>query len=372
MGTTDAAAEQMLRRAQAARAAGRFAEAQQLLDAAASAAPQNPRILNACGLRALADQNHDRAVKYFVEAIQIDVAEPALWLNLATAHRAKRDDVSERLALQAALDIDRCQLTAQLRMAELEERGGRLSDAALHWNAVVQLGQQIEDAAPSLQDAVNRGRLFLNRHNLEYAKALELELGDLVTDDQRGNRFRACVDHMLGRRKLYRNECSGLHYPFLPADEFFDRSLFPWFAELEAKTPVIREEARALMESGCSDLRPYVRLEPGTPDNKWSSLNGSLEWGACFLWEYGVRNDAVCALCPATAAAIEAVPQNRIPGKAPTAFFFDPQTGRAYSATYRRYQYPCDCSSTTRRPSQVQLPGRRGDPQMDRRQRLCL
>lgn len=34
-----------------------------------------------------------------------------------------------------------------------------------------------------------------------------------------------------------------------------------------------------------------------------------------------MRNDPVCELCPETAAALARVPQNHIPGKAPTAFF---------------------------------------------------
>jgi aspartyl/asparaginyl beta-hydroxylase (cupin superfamily) len=107
----------------------------------------------------------------------------------------------------------------------------------------------------------------------------------------------------------------------LPADEFFDREHFPWFADLEAKTDVIREEALALLARDQHVIRPYVRLESGTPENKWSPLDQSLDWSACFLWEYGQKNDQVCALCPETAAALEALPQNHIPGKAPSAFF---------------------------------------------------
>jgi aspartyl/asparaginyl beta-hydroxylase (cupin superfamily) len=112
-----------------------------------------------------------------------------------------------------------------------------------------------------------------------------------------------------------------VHYPFLPADEFFDRERFPWFEQLEARTDAIRREALALLVSGAEAIRPYVRQEAGTPENKWSPLDHSLDWSACFLWEYGVRNDQVCALCPETAAALAAVPQNHIPGKAPSAFF---------------------------------------------------
>jgi aspartyl/asparaginyl beta-hydroxylase (cupin superfamily) len=134
-------------------------------------------------------------------------------------------------------------------------------------------------------------------------------------------RFNACLDHSLGRRAIYHNHCAGLHFPFLPADEFFERDQFPWLIEIEGRTDAIRREAQALLEMGAEAIRPYVRQEAGTPQNKWSSLDNSLDWSACFLWEYGERNDAVCALCPETAAALELVPQNRIPGKAPTAFF---------------------------------------------------
>ena len=37
--------------------------------------------------------------------------------------------------------------------------------------------------------------------------------------------MRAAADSWLGKRPIYTNQCEGLHYPFLPADEFFDREL---------------------------------------------------------------------------------------------------------------------------------------------------
>ncbi len=68
-------------------------------------------------------------------------------------------------------------------------------------------------------------------------------------------------------------------------------------------------------------LRPYVRLEDGTPQNDWSALDGSLDWSACFLWEYGSANQPVLDRCPRTAALLERLPLARIPGRAPNAFF---------------------------------------------------
>ena len=75
-------------------------------------------------------------------------------------------------------------------------------------------------------------------------------------------------------------------------------------------------------------LRPYVRMEPGTPENDWTALDHSLDWGACFLWEYGLRNEAVTRRCPKTAALIERLPLAPIPGRAPNVFFSILQPGK--------------------------------------------
>jgi aspartate beta-hydroxylase len=321
MATNVGNAEELIRQAMAARTRGDTCEEVRLIDTAIATEPSNPRALNIRGMRALADSDFVHAVHCFSRAAKADPGEPALFINLASAYRELKDIEGERTALKSALDINQLQLTPQLRMAELFERQGRMSDAARHWDAVVQLGQTIETPSPAVKDALVRGHRFLQSHNAQYADALDRELAGSVPSDQRGHRFRSCVDHMLGRRQLYRNECAGLHYPFLPADEFFDRDLFPWFAEFESKTPHIRREALALLELGHEALRPYVRLDKGTPENKWSPLDGSLDWGACFLWEYGTRNDAVCDHCPETAAALTIAPQNCVPGKAPSAFF---------------------------------------------------
>ncbi len=347
-------ADELLQLAAAARARGDASNELKLIGSALAAAPDSPRAHNMRGMRALADADFAKAIDSFSRAVAADPGQPALLVNLASAHRGLKDDAGEKAALQAALAIDQRQLTPQLRLAELFERQGGLSDAARHWGAVVQLGEGIEAPAPSVVEAVNRGKSFLAHHNRLYADALDEELAGSVPVDIRGHRFRACVDHMLGRRRVYTNDCAGVYYPFLPADEFFDPQLFSWFAALEAKTADIRTEAVALLASTTEGLRPYVRLDPGTPENKWSTLDGSLDWSACFLWEYGVRNEAVCARCPVTAAAIEAIPQNRVPGRAPSAFFsilkpgahIPPHTGVTNTRTiiHLPLVVPPDCS----------------------------
>ena len=273
-------------------------------------------------MAALARDDFAQAKTLFTRAVQADAGQPALWLNVATACRGLNDHDGERAALDAVLNIDRLDFIGQLRMAELSERTSDMTAAALGWSNVVQLAAQIEPRPPRVADALARGQAFLAAHSARTAAIIDDALGTRIAAmGSAARRFSACVDHGLGRRAIFQNECAGVHFPFLPADEFFDRALFPWFAEIEAKTDVIRAEALALLSGGSEAIRPYVRMESGGPETIWSGLDNSLDWSACFLWEYGERNDAVCARCPETAAALARLPQNHVPGKAPSAFF---------------------------------------------------
>ena len=87
------------------------------------------------------------------------------------------------------------------------------------------------------------------------------------------------------------------------------------------RTDAIRAELAALVADRHPAMRPYVEMDAGTPDNKWSALDHSHDWSALYLWKYGVRDDDVCARCPETAAMLEALPRADIPGHGPTAFF---------------------------------------------------
>ena len=312
---------ELLAAAAAARQRGAAAEEIRLIDRVLKLSPSEPRALNARGMRALADGAADKAIAAFAGALAADPRQPALWMNLATAHRASANDDGEREALSQALAIDRLHFMAQLRLAELNQRTGRIREAVTGWRGVLQMAQ-MEAVPPALQQVLAQAQVFLTQQTESLATALDARLGATLASDTAGTRrIRACIDNVLGRRQIYRNECAGVHFPFLPADEFFDRGHFPWITALEHRTDAIRREVLALIADGGAAIRPYVRQERGTPDNKWSPLDHSLDWGACFLWEYGVRNDAVCAACPETAAALAAVPQTNIPGKAPSAFF---------------------------------------------------
>lgn len=314
---------QLLDQARAAQARGDVAAAAALLEDAVSRAPADPAVLNSAGMLALASQDHARAEALFVRATAADPAEPALWLNVATARRQQRSDAGELQALEAALAIDQRNFMALLRKAELHERRNEGPDAALAWRGVVALAAMSETQPPGLQPILDHAEDFLARHAREMEDRIAAATAEARADLPPGEtrRFDACIDVLMGRRRIYRNECHGIEFPFLPADEFFARNHFPWLAELEARTDAIRDELRALLQGKDAVLRPYVTQRKGTPDNKWTPLDNSLDWGAIFLWEFGRANPAVHEACPQTVAALEAFDRADIPGRGPTAFF---------------------------------------------------
>ena len=278
---------------------------------------------NAAGMAAIKRGDFVAAKAAFEQATHADPGAGALWRNLAHACREIGDVTGERVAIDRALGVDRRDIVALLRSAQQYERVGDEARALTEWSNFLQLAAASGEVPASFGPALDHARGYVAQRQQRLAARIDADLGPAIEAMEPGpqRRIRAFVDRAIGRRTIYANECSGLYYPFLPADEFFDEAHFPWFAALEAETATIRSELEALLADGDAALRPYVRFDEGTPENKWTPLDGSLNWSACFLWEYGEPNRPVLDRCPATARALEAVPLARIPGRAPTAFF---------------------------------------------------
>jgi aspartyl/asparaginyl beta-hydroxylase (cupin superfamily) len=278
---------------------------------------------NARAMAALRADDAPAAMLAAREAAEADPQALSLWINLALACRMGGDTAGERQALARALDLDRLDFTAQLRMAQLLQREGEETKALIAWDGVQQLSQQFPGLPDPVRAELAAGAAFCENLHARLAAATRaaLAVDADARDETERRRIEAFAGAALGQRRIYANECSGLFYPFLPVDEFFDRRHFPWFETLEAVARVIRDELDALLAEPGEALRPYVRMEPGSPENKWTPLDGSLDWSACFLWEYGEPNPVVIERCPQTARVLNDLPLARIPGRAPNAFF---------------------------------------------------
>lgn len=285
--------------------------------------PSDPRANNALGLSALDAGDAAQAIHHFTLATRGDPDVSVLWMNLAKAHRLAHDDAGERAALEQVLLIDQLDVMASIRLAELHERRGELAAATDRWTMVLGLCQQIASPTPQLQSMLDHAHAFVADRKQALANAMNEGLhAALASASERDRRrARAAADHMLGRRRQFTNQCHGLYYPFLPADEFFDRGHFPWLEELEAATSDIRHELQAILASPHPGLAPYIDMPAGTPTNLWTGLDKSPDWSALHLWRDGQRIDEVCRRAPSTAALVETLPLAKIPGRAPAVFF---------------------------------------------------
>jgi aspartate beta-hydroxylase len=319
----EAEIQRALAAAREARRGNRSDEAAALLHNLIERAGEQPVALNMLGLTILGEGRHGESAALFRRAIAADPGSPDLWMNLARAFREQGDDKGERQALEGALAIDQRHLMALVRLAELFERTGDPARAAERWSGVLAMGAMIEERPAALEAMLEHAREVVATQRAGFAAAVDAGLEEtrrgLGTAERR--RFDAAIDHALGRREIYANQPAGMHFPFLPADEFFERSHFPWLEQIESKTDIIRAELEALLAEDRSAIRPYVAMEPGTPANKWSPLDHKLDWGALHLWKDGHRDESVCARVPKTAAAVEALPLSDLPGRTPTVFF---------------------------------------------------
>jgi aspartate beta-hydroxylase len=315
--------ENMLAAAVQANRAGRRDEAADLFREVLASTGEQPVALNALGVMALDDNDPNSAADFFRRAQLVDPRSPELPMNLAKALRLIGDEPGEQAALEDTLAIDQRHFMALVRLAELFERQCNIAGAAERWSGVLAISTMMEHRTPDLESMLDHARACITREHTAFAEEVDLRLAEarttLLPPDHR--RFDASIDHLLGRRQIYVNNCAGLHFPFLPAEEFFERSHFPWLHTIEAMTDIIRGELEMLLATDSPDFLPYIAMQPGTPVNKWSSLNHKLDWSALHLWKNGQRDDAVCARCPQTAAVLQAIPLADIPGRAPTAFF---------------------------------------------------
>jgi aspartate beta-hydroxylase len=283
----------------------------------------HPVALNGLGMLALADNAAAEAAAMFRRAAESDPNALVLWMNHARATRMLGDEAAEKASLLQAIRIDPRALIVNIRLAEHAERNSDSAAALERWRAVVAITEGNAEVPVEARAAVEHGRQVVADHtaqlNLRIDGALAARRAGLNWAQRR--RIDGAIDHMFGKRPIYVNSCSGLHIPFLPADEYFDRSLLPWLTELEAGTDVIRAELLTVLGEGGRGFEPYVQLPPGTPQNVWSSLDGSSDWNTLHLWRHGRRDEAACARFPKTAELVQSLPLATLPDRMPTVFF---------------------------------------------------
>ncbi|MBC2669992.1 aspartyl/asparaginyl beta-hydroxylase domain-containing protein [Novosphingobium piscinae] len=284
----------------------------------------DPVALNQQGMMALRRGDTAGAISAFTAAVSADPDAAILHFNLANAHAAAGNADAQLDALNAALDRDPYMPQALLARGQLAELQGYSAAALADFKrllAVVPEGQT--PGGPGFQAGLAHARAAVAAETASLAARLEAVVAsaEAAAPAAEAERFRHAVDVQLGRRRTYVHQPLVLNYPYLPAIQFFDRAHFPWLAQLEAATAIIRTELQALLAEGGGGFAPYVRYPPGAPVNQWGELNHSDAWAAAFLTEHGRGNATLRAHCPQTAAVLDSLPLFDLPGRGPVAFF---------------------------------------------------
>ncbi len=321
--TDEATLLHMLQSSKAAMAAGKVREADELLTQAAQAAPAHPAVLNELGLRMMLAGDPAKARDLFIRATQIEPRVAQLWSNLASSLHALDLLPEELEAVERALALDPRHTAALLQKGmAIEQRGDTRNAARMYRNALATLPG---GGAPpeSLRAVLAHAREAIATDDAALAGAIEARLAPIRArhGGAAQRRLERCLDLLTGKRTYFEPKPTFMHFPEVPALDFYERSEFPWLDAIEAASEDIRTELMTVLVSDREGLEPYIAYPEGTPLNQWKELNKSRRWSAYFLWNQGVAQPAHLARCPRTAEVLKGAPQCDVANRAPTAYF---------------------------------------------------
>lgn len=272
-----------------------------------------------------------RAVALLLVAERERPGQPDIEHQLGAAQMAAGNVRGAVVSLRKALDRAPQMFVARLRLGIALEQLGETHGALLAYfgavNAAQAQGRWMSDAttAPGLQEAV--------KHAMRFIDAGRRQVFDAVLEPLRERygrsgmtRVEQCLSIYLGEQPAplpdSRQKPKFLYFPGVPSQAYYPTERFPWQADLQDATDIIREELRAVLAEN-QPLLPFLG-EQSPEELKGhlrSSSNQSAAWDAYFFYRHGDRFDEHCARCPRTSALLDSFPLVRIRDHAPETLF---------------------------------------------------
>ena len=302
---------------------GRHLESERLLRQAETEAPRHPLVLNENARRLLQSGDVPAAVTIFEHLVEVETGNPEIWFNYAAALR-KLDRIEDAAAaIDKMLEIDPRNVVALLEKGSLAEALDQPRSAAMSYRAALQLIPPGSTVPKEFESALHRAKQAIDTNNRALEAYVEDGLAEIKSrfSEDSFRRFDQCVDILLQKRSVYRQQPTFMYFPELPTIEFYDRDLFPWLDDLEAAVADIRAELLEVMSDAEESLVPYVALPKGSPVDLWRELNHSRKWSCYCFWLEGRAYPEHLTRCPRTAKALKSWPKWDVPGSGPTAMF---------------------------------------------------
>lgn len=263
-------------------------------------------------------------------AAQLNPRDPQAWTSLSMVQQRLGDAEATESALSQALQADPHDLLALLLRGKHFERQGRQQQAAQAYGAAATVAPPLDQLSPELRVAVQKAQAYRDSYGQRLAAFMDQSLHTVYAQVQGEDleRFKLSVDILLGRKQRFDSQPMRYFVPRLAPVEFFDRSHFPWLAELEAGTPQILEELNHVLREDAQSLQPYITYGADQPIAQWAELNHSPRWSAYHLWKDGQPVREHVYRCPQTERLLGATPRPDQPGRTPVSMFslLKPQT----------------------------------------------
>src|SRR5581483_7315992 len=295
-------------------------------------APDNVEALNFVAMCALGRGEPGRAIGMLESALRAHPDQPLTLKNLGAAYSegGRLDEAETALRKSAALAPE--QRSVRLQLAQVLERAGRGDEALRVYFEVIVAAQRRGEWTS--EATTPKGLLQPVLHAIAYVRERRRAIFMAVIEPLRARygaeatlRVEQALQIYLGDRPAgyadARQRPKFLYFPGLPAQPYFPREAMPWLSSLEQATPAVRDELRLVLSSAGRDgVEPFLKLPPGANAERYlAGRDAPPAWDAFFFYRHGVRNDANCARCPATAALLESLPVARIRDHAPEICF---------------------------------------------------
>jgi len=311
---------------------GRIPEAERAYRAILTDTPDVPEALNFVAMCALSRGDLAEAQRLLDHAVELEPTQPEIWKSLGIVHLAA--DRSQRAleCFDRALQLDSSHFVARLhRGAALERLGKQYEATANYYGAIVAAqnrGQWLNEAStpPGLRVAVlhamrtvnqRRRQLFLDllaplreQHGAEALKRVEQALMIYLGDAP------ANYPDPRQRPKFF-------YVPGLRTQPYFERELFPWHAELERHTDMIREELRGVLADP-QGVEPFLGTNDQEILEQQKALRGDRgapQWNAFFFHRHGEVFEQNARRCPRTTEVLSSLPLVHIREHAPEVLF---------------------------------------------------
>ena len=172
-----------------------------------------------------------------------------------------------------------------------------------------------------LASELARAKAACERYAIEYRDYLLRSLATKGFDSGRSSaRFSQSVDLILGQKRIYLQQPKYYYFPGLPQVQFYERSLFPWFDDVEAALPDIRAELDAILDEPGA-FAPYVQGHANRPKKEELGMLNNPAWSAYYLWKNGEPVAENAARFPKTLHALRNVPLAHVPNRSPSILF---------------------------------------------------